>query len=435
MGVPAPAPTEPPERRRLLWVSGLLNLALLVAVPVLAGLRSRPAVVAEAPTGTATRSPAASTPAGTVRHRGAGSPRAQEPLRATPWSRLASADLREFAVNLRRAECPDETVCDLLRPAIRRAYEARVVQAGFRTNFWLSGPELTAQRLQVQVQEQVLEAERDALLAELACPPLGLEELESAEADVIVALVTGFLPVESQRAMVRLVIKADRLKNQWEARTEGTFTPADLQAIAAEVDRLAARIRQEVGAAEFEEACLRFAVALGGGRSQDALAAVAITPMEFREVTRRSYLAGENDLQKLLSLAELTESFSGEERGRSGEQTRADLRQVLGEAREAEVRFREHDSYPATADWVKVHSLPANTPRVVFAELEQFRAQVAALRSQRDSDPEGVRAGLFETRAQTRARLEAILATVPEKERHEQLKNWLLQAARQGWTP
>jgi len=51
--------------------------------------------------------------------------------RSTPWSRLVSDDLSEFAARLRAAGCPDQTVCDILMPRIREATRVRKLEAEF----------------------------------------------------------------------------------------------------------------------------------------------------------------------------------------------------------------------------------------------------------------------------------------------------------------
>lgn len=371
---------------------------------------------------------------------GATAPRREGQRRSplAPWALLASDDPREFAANLRRADCPEETFCDLVYPAIQRAYAARIAGADHHPNFWLSGQERWAHRRQVQERVEALEAERDALAAELACGRPWLKEFEEAEGDRIVGLIAGFLPGEKQRALMALVGEVDRFTRHWRSRTEGVCLPSDVWLVTAEAERIRARILAEIGSSEFEEICLRVAAVFERGDAGSVpAAAIALTPGEFRELIRRSFVAGENDALHLLGLSELLESASGRERPpkRSEEEVRADAREVLGVAREEESHFRENPSFSTTANWVQAHSLPAETPRVVFAELEQFRQQVAALKEQWRDDPEGVRFGFAEARRQTLARLQSALARVPEKERGDSLRNWIQLAAFRGWDP
>jgi hypothetical protein len=185
--------------------------------------------------------------------------------------------------------------------------------------------------------------------------------------------------------------------------------------------------------AEFEEICLRTAAVIPFLQAvpDNEAAALALTPAEFRELLRRGLLAGENDLERVFNWERV--STDDERPSRSDAQRDADQRAVLGEARAEELRLRSGPTYAITREWADKFGLDAATPRRVFAELEQFQQAVAALAATGREQPDAVKAEFQAAHEAALARLEQSLGRVPATNRTEQLRQWLLQAAQEGW--
>lgn len=425
-----PATESATGRRRLLWFSASLNLLLALALVFLrpAPIREIPAdPVADPETPTATTS------------QGTGSSPAIPKLLSpdissseqTPWSRLISADLREYAQNLRLAGCPAETVCDILRPEGKLAIAIRAVAAHFQTNFWLSGAQQAAHNRAVQAQASRWQQEQAELLTELGCVVEWPEE-EGLQVDLVLRVAAGFLPRERQLALLDLFSVGVQLRDRWRERTEGVVLPADLQWLAAESRQFEERFGRVLSVADFEEVCLRTAAVMEGRAVPDDEAAVlGILPAEFRELLRRGFLAGENDLERVFNWERL---LTDDERpSRSAAQRDADLRAVLGDARVEELRLRSGAAYDTTREWAGKFGLDAATPRRVVAELEQFQQAVAALAQTGREQPDAVKADFQAAHEAALARLEQSLGRVPATNRTEQLRQWLRQAAEEGW--
>ncbi|MEI6356038.1 MAG: hypothetical protein WCP53_02925 [Verrucomicrobiota bacterium] len=166
----APPPSGAPEARRfrtrVLAGSVLLNVALAIGLAW--------SGVHRAFSGGQEREPGRAGRDSPVRRRAIGtpeSPRPSQPRQRSVWSRLESTNLIEFAANLRRVGCPDETVCDILRPVIERDHTVRQEQARFIGDFWATGDRRRQLRRRTIDQRAALTEERDRLLSELACGP------------------------------------------------------------------------------------------------------------------------------------------------------------------------------------------------------------------------------------------------------------------------
>lgn len=423
---------RPPTRsvsgpRRLLWVSVGLNLMLLAALLSFRPTPPRsasPESVGESETPREVASQSTRPGAARVRS-GAPEVETREP---TPWSRLVSADLREYAHNLRLAGCPAETVCDILRPEAKLALAIRTEAAHFHTNFWLAGAQLVAHRQAVEEQASRWQQEQAELLTELGCLVEWPED-EGFQIDLILRVVAGFLPRERQLAGLNLVFDEIRFQDRWRERTQGVVLPADLRWLEEETRRTTGRLRQVLSVAEFEEVCLRTAAAMQDHPvPDDTAAAVGLTPAEFRELLRRSFLAGENSLERVFHW------FTDDERpSRPEAQRDAERREVLGEARAEELRLRSGPTYALTQEWADKYGLDATTPRRVFATLEQFQRAVAALAETGREQPDAVKADFQAAHQVALAGLEQSLSRVPATNRTEQLRQWLFQAAQDGW--
>jgi hypothetical protein len=424
-----PATESATGRRRLLWFSVGLNALLAAALLFLRP--SRPHESLASPTDALPPEGTSFVPA-SPRTTNTREPKVTPRREPTPWSRLMSGDLREYAANLRLADCPAETVCDILRPEGKLALAIRTVAAHFQTNFWLSGAQQAAHKRAVQAQASRWQQEQVELLSELGCV-VELPEEEGMQVDLVLRVAAGFLPRERQLALLNLVFDAIHFRDRWRERTEGVVLPADLQWLAAESGRFAERLGRVLSVAEFEEVCLRTAAVIPFLQAvpDNEAAALALTPAEFRELLRRGLLAGENDLERVFNWERV--STDDERPSRSDAQRDADQRAVLGEARAEELRLRSGPTYAITREWADKFGLDAATPRRVFAELEQFQQAVAALAATGREQPDAVKAEFQAAHEAALARLEQSLGRVPATNRTEQLRQWLFQAAQEGW--
>ncbi len=427
-----PAPGHESSRRRLLGFSVGLNVLcvfLLVLVIHRSGKVADPAPVpgVKPPEAVA---PPMRTPLPIRERRDAQT----VPSEPTPWSRLVSADLREYARNLSQAGCPAETLCDILMPESKRAVEARRVAGEVSTNFWLTGKLRAAQHRVLEAEIAQRKQDRGDLLAELDCREFNDHE-DEALGDIISRLLAGFLSPERRKVLMGIFLELEPFDDRWKERTHGVVMPSDLQALEDEDARLAARLGSVVTSAEFEEICLRTAAFVRSikddGLNEKGLAAIRVTPTELRELFRRAYAAGEN-IAEHATHSELR--ILGEDPPKRPDDVReADFREVLGADRAAELHLRSSPSYVISREWVEKYGTDPETPRRIQSGLDQFQQEIAALAANGRDQPETVREEFRTAFASALEHLEQDLDRVTATNRTKLLRGLLMQAAQNGW--
>jgi len=300
------------------------------------------------------------------------------------------------------------------------------------SDFWLAGTRLSAHRENAAAEERRWQQEQAELLLELGCV-LDWPDEDGFRIELIVGVVGGFLRPEQRRELVNLVAASVRFQEQWSETTRDVVLPADLRRLADEGRQHEARLQRTVSTAEFEEVCLRLDALLEVRTIADETAAIVrLTPVEFRELHRLGFLAGENELEQVLHWKR---GNSPEQRPRRSEdQWETDLRAVLGEARADSLLLRESPSFSVTEGWTKTFGLDGATSQQVFAELRQFRRTVAELAAAGREQPDSVKADFLAAHAATMTRLEESLGRVPTTNRVAQIRDWLNRATVEGWS-
>lgn len=349
------------------------------------------------------------------------------------WSQLESNDFHEFAANLRRAGCPDETVCDVIRPAVLRSFNGRRGQLAQGGSYWATGESRRALRAQAEATEAGLDDTQDRLLAELVCPiDLLDKEDNNFEMRMLIELASGFLNRGAQRALLRLIMDTERIVERWNQRTRGILVPEDITALHRQRAGLWQRLGQILSDSEREEVDLRvWQMTKSGGVTVDArLRQLRLTPAEFRELSHITSGAEVSALTELLDL----HKFLGDSPPRLTEaDVNAQLSGLLGDVRFAQYR-KDHDSiFVAAEQLAEQHHLPSEAAGAVYQTFEEFRASLAPLRAAWPGDKEQARRALLEQREQMRARLDAILAAAPEPGRRKALNSWIDQVIHEIW--
>jgi hypothetical protein len=430
--MPAVPPTSgAPEARRfrsgVLAGSILLNLALAVGL-AWPGVRRAFSGGQEREQGRSGRdSPAGRRAAGTPE-----SPRPSSPRPRSVWSQLESTNLTEFAANLRRVGCPDETVCDILRPVIERDHAVRQEQARFIGDFWASGDRRREQRRRSIDQRAALTEERDRLLSELDCGPREPKDFDTPSTRLVIELLTGFLGRDRQRGLLTLITEAETRRQGWQERIDGAPLPEDLAAIRLERDAFAARLDRLLPGADRDELELRIIVmikheAMGRG---DRMAGLGLTADELREFCRIGRDGETRVLDELMQFSKLLDDAPA----KSGKaETAARLRALLGDERYADWQKQNDPAFQHAEQFDKDFKQPAGTAVQVHQVMELLRAELPALRGAWDTDREAVRQAVQERRVEFRRRLAEILAGVPADRRDGAIDAWVETAIQEAW--
>jgi len=414
-------------RTRVLAGSILLNVALAIGL-VWPGVR-------RAFSGGQEREQGRSGRDSSVGHRAVGTPESPRPSSPRPrsvWSQMESTNLTEFAANLRRVGCPDETVCDILRPVIERDYAVRQEQARFIGDFWATGDRRRQLRRRSIDQRAALTEERDRLLSELACGPREPKDFDTPSTRLVIELLTGFLGRDRQSGLLTLITEAEARRQGWQERIDGVPLPEDLAAIRRERDAFAARLERILPGVDRDELELRIIAmikheAMGRG---DRMAGLGLTADELREFCRIGRDGEASVLDELMQFSKLLDDAPA----KSGKaETSARQRALLGDGRYADWQRQNDPAFQHAEQFDKDFKQPAGTAAQVHQVMEELRAELPGLRTAWDTDREAVRHAVQERRAEFRRRLAELLAGVPADRRDGAIDAWVDTAIREAW--
>ena len=424
--VPGNAPA-PQVRRRLVIGSVAVNVVLMtLLVWPAVGLNSWFTVRGgSGAAGASNRTPSAGTAAMSRRA-------AFQSRPGSVWSQLESDDFRDFATHLRAVGCPEETICDLLRPAIERTFATRQRRLEQDGNFWATGPARRALRTRTEFAKLALSEEQDHLLAELTCPTDLIDKERDIKTVGLVHVVTGFLNPATQRKLIQLISGFERTEQRWQQKTGGILLPENVEAMETERAALQQRLSGLLSEHERQEFDLRISTFAKSqfGVDDERLKRLNLTPGELREFIRIASGTEISPLAKMLSLSSLLEEPPPL---MTEAESRTQLQTLLGEERYAEYRRQQDDAYRGAEQLFDQHKVAPEVPGQVYQAMEQFRADLAPIREAWKTDRTTALQSLLEQRDEMRTRLDAVLAGVPEKDRHDILNRWVDQAIQQFW--
>lgn len=349
------------------------------------------------------------------------------------WSQLESADFRQFAANLRRAGCPEATLCDVLRPAIIRSFdERRRLPATPGDHYWATGAARRALRAHADSVEAALNDEQDRLLAELVCPENLLDKDNGFDVLLIVEVVSGFLPRPSQQGVLHLIMDVQRVQDRWRQRTQGILLPEEVAALERQEVALQQRLDQLLPAADREELELRmwFVIKGDGSSAEERRARLRLSAAELREFAR--IMVG-TEISPLNQLLEFNRILDPPAPRLTKAEAEVQMRALLGEERFALHQRDNDNAYQYAESLTGQHHLAPEVAGQAYELMTAFRAELAPLRAAWANDRALARQALLEQRTQMRARLEALLVGVPEPARHEALNGWVDQAIKEIW--
>lgn len=352
----------------------------------------------------------------------------------TPWSQITSTNLEQYAANLRRAGCPEETLCDILGPAVERQFEEadsrRPVPAV--ADFWAMGESRQRQRQENAQRQADLLEEKGRLRAMLTCDALPAEGMDDLEVRLVMEWISGFLGPERQDALLRWGMAAEARATQWKARTEGLPLPEEMAVIRKEQEDFLRRLEPLITASEWEEAALRLTYLFESDEfdAPEVRQALALTPQELRELCR---IENSQENQVLGEVDRFRELLGEEIPVRISAELEAEFHALLGEARYRELRRQRDPAFGEAKQLEAESGLPPEVPDQVHGVLESFRAEIPHLRSQWGAARESGRRQLQERRDEVRQQLQDLLTGLPEEEQQRLVRDWTDEVIRSHW--
>lgn len=347
----------------------------------------------------------------------------------TPWSRIETTNLTVFAANLREVGCPEETVCDLLRPAAARWFTQCIRQASSTGDFWAVGLERQKLRREQAMARATLRDEQDKFLATLPCSRS--EAFEPAES-LMTDMVNGF-PTSPKREQLRdLFQQIQHRYLYWRERTGLIFLPEEVEAIHRERDEAMARLGSLLSATERQEAALRaYAIPRVMDSLPKELQDLHLTGPELREYCR---IMVSTDAENTVPWSGYRDLLSEGDPVPSKAQTDRELLALLGQERFRQYQIHSDPSFAAASQLVHQFAQPESLELQLTESVVGWKSQVAALHEAWATDPEGTQNALRSGALAERQQLETLMAAIPEDRRNVLIKSWVVETARDIWT-
>ena len=367
------------------------------------------------------------------------------PSRFQIWSTLESTNLLLYAENLRKAGCPEKTVCDIVVPALERweadrFSEVAIAHSDAGSNYWATGKRRREINAVMHQEREKIRIESKQVRNSLLCPDTEPFEQEN-EQDF---LVFGFLRPDQLQGIEQLLAKAAERIENWQEKGWGVSArsaperarqPSDLLQIQAEVKAFDTDVARLMSPAELEELKARYYYFERGSfrQTNSPFDSSGISPAELRSLTLLQIQAEKNPMATLNPYwsiwDQLQESLSDENAAPPVD----DLIALLGPQRTAEYLRATDPTYNDLRELLSARRLPPELADAGYALVQQSLSTLNQLRAEAWQDPPSVRQGMKELRQGLLEQWGAMLAGIPEDARTAELKLWTDQALRRAW--
>ncbi|HLP75997.1 MAG TPA: LysM peptidoglycan-binding domain-containing protein [Candidatus Paceibacterota bacterium] len=239
------------------------------------------------------------------------------------WSEVESTDYPTYIANLRRIECPEQTIRDIIIADVNTLYSRRLATelVTAEQQWWRSEPDSNIVRIASQ-KARTIDTERRALLANLLGPNWESGDLISLPRPtkpgvMLDGPVLGVLPQDVKKAVEAISVRSQERLQEYLSK-KGQIDPV---VAAAELAKLRQETRDQLASvltpSQLEEYLLRYSQNANNLRAEmGTLKNFNATPDEFRSIFRAtdSYdqqllkLAGRSDPNSLLERANLEQA-------------------------------------------------------------------------------------------------------------------------------
>jgi len=371
------------------------------------------------------------------------------PNRFQIWSTLESTNLLLFTEHLRKAGCPEKTVCDIVVPALSRweadrFSEVAIAHSDAGSNYWATGKRRREINAVVHQEREKIRIVRKQIRNSLLCPDTEPFEQEN-EQDF---LVFGFLRPDQLQGIQQLLARAAERIENWQEKGWGVNArpapdsprrPSDLLQIQAEATAFDTDVARLMSPAELEELKARYYYFERGSfrQTNSPFDSSGISPTELRSLT---LLEVQAEIYSMATLNpywsiwdQLQENPSNENDASRVEPRVDDLTALLGPQRAAEYLRSTDPTYNDLRELLTTRKLPLELADAGYALVQQSLSTVNQLRASAQQDPPAVRQGMKELRQGLREQWGTLLAGVPKETQTVELKLWTDQALRRAW--
>lgn len=349
--------------------------------------------------------------------------------RSTPWSRLVSANVLEFAARLREAGCPDQTVCDILSPQIRATTLRRKLDAEYAPDYWAVGAE--RRRLTAQANEALLRLnhEEARLMDVLGCS----DAVETSGSNLRAEWVLmGFLDPSRLLRSAEALARESRWVKEQDARTGGILLPEERAEILARRARFEVELGRWITSGEIEELELRTWVLMEGADLGSSLVNLELSGHEFREYCRIRAVDSLDLVEEATDYGDLLGLPGPPDNPRRQNQA---LRELLGDERYRRYRQAKDSGFGAVQELARESGQDLDLLQPAFDVVERFRSEwIPEVQRRWTDDPVAGLEQLRDLRSQIQEGLLQRLDGLPDDRVRGLVGNWLNAAIREGWS-
>jgi len=300
------------------------------------------------------------------------------------WRQLESTNYDEFVASLRAVGCPERTIRDILVADVSQAYAAREGRNDRPVAFWANGPRRVAAERLHEAELFQLRTELPALLRRL----VGVEWSPDMKRDVfddeqaICRLVLGEVSEEQFQRAYGLIVSAQAARKDIEWRARNVLLEEDYAQVRARRDECERQLRGLLSPAQFEE----FAARAGIAESLFSSAGLEELRPSAAEL-RRIALAGVEVRPVGWKFMDLDDSQTDAEKESDKAALKRRFREILGEARFAELELLEDYNYRAIHSFARDAGLPLETAHKLHEVRALTASEVQELRNDKALDP------------------------------------------------
>ena len=345
-----------------------------------------------------------------------------------PWTQIQTTNLTQYAANLRQVGCPDETVCDILRPAVDRWFTACIERLDRTGDFWAVGAVRQQQRKARTSARAALREEEDRFLATLPCT-------RDAEFDFLETFILdtalGFPPSPKREQIQALFQEISRRCLYWRERTGNIFLPEDVEAIHRERNAAATRLSGLLTARQLEEFELRFYAIINWlSNAPNEISPLHLNASECREFCRAigahtSDRAAPNLGYETL-LDELTTSTAA--------QFQLDMMNILGPERLFAWLMAKEPLASQVGKVINQYGIEPTGAKDLLEGLVGWKLKVEIGKEAWPSHPDDVESFLDSEAHALRAQVDSTLGPLPPEARSSLMKEWTQRFAEEAWS-
>jgi hypothetical protein len=425
---PQRSETTQPSGKISRWLLSSIALNLALGVWLLLGHRRAPTAIEAPEVSTEAKEKVGSTSG----HRSSG---VQTVLgaRGTPWSELETTNLTEFAANLRRVGCPDETICDLLRPAAARWFTSCIQAADSDQDFWAVGLERQKQhRSNIAIRSALRQEERQFLSAVTCRPDSEMYNRGNWMEAFLLEIGVGSMSLPQREDFWALMRQMEARTLYWRERTDGIFLPEEVDAIHQEHAEFIAKLGSLLSTNQQDEFLLRLlALFQWGNGLPPKFAHLHLNGPQLREFCRICAAQDSSTSAPWWGYLTLLDEVPPPA---PWPQTVRDMTALLGVERSIEGFEIIDKDFDRSMDRVAQASNPTLAHQIIDRVIA-WKSEVYEFRERWNTNPDGVESSLPVAAQEVRKQLTGLLANtaIPPNEQHALITDWIRETGGAAW--